>query len=83
MAQPVGDGAQIDAGLEKMDSRAAAHTVRVDAFVLQRWHRLRRLTDMALENEAGSKAREWPPAMVAKQQLRFTQIQPGVCDVLF
>lgn len=74
VAQPVRDGAEIDAGFEQMDGRAVPQTMWMDAFAFKRRIFLGGAPRMTLEDEPGPETREEAATMVAEQRLRVVSI---------
>jgi hypothetical protein len=70
--KPVADGYEIDTGLEKMDGRAVAHAVRVQALGCERRQSEASTVTVLGQDVAGAVASKLLPAVVEKERLLRT-----------
>ena len=79
---PMGDGAEIDPGLEQVHGGGVANTVGMDALVLERRQHGGGPGHVPLQNEARAESCERRTPVIPKQSLRHRRIQPAVREVL-
>ena len=68
MPQPVGNGAQINAGLEQMDCRAVTETVWMNALGFKGGHLFCGVGDVPSQNQPHAKSRQAIAPMIAKKR---------------
>jgi len=80
MAQPMGDGAEVDSRAEQMDGGAMSDGVRVQALVLQRRVPLCRLGDILLEDQPDAEPGQRAAALVEEHRHRLGRGQTSLLD---
>jgi len=83
MSQPVGDGAQINAGLEQMDRRAVTEAMWVDALGFKGRHRFCGAGDMAIQNQPHTKSCQAIATMIAKKRAVIVGVPARIVKILF
>ena len=83
MPQPVGNGAQINAGLEQMDSRAVTETVWMNTLGFKGWHLFCGAGEVPGQNQPHAKSRQAIAPMIAKKRAVIVGIPARITEVLF
>ena len=79
----MGNGAQINAGLEQMDCRAVTETVWMNALGFKGGHLFCGVGDVPSQNQPHAKSRQAIAPMIAKKRAVIVGIPARIAEVLF